>query len=196
MKQKQFLDYIEDKTIKIENEWFFHATDGDIVTIEKILTEGIKCAALRKEKSQHGYNGKYYVSVSKKTNDPQSIYNLFNHLPIFVLNDINPIKADSKNRIFDPFTETIFPLRTSSKNDEYHAFLKIDSSKIIAMGYDLYHMLEPGYKFSIYRLSLLKDIILLLDQLDKNIPIYDLTSEREINKQKVRTLKIEELSQR
>jgi len=64
------------------------------------------------------------------------------------------------------------------------------------MGYSLYHMLEPEYKFSIYRLSLLKDIILLLDQLDKNIPIYDLTAEREINKQKVRTLKIEELSQR
>jgi len=196
MEQKQFLDYIEDKTITIENDWFFHATDRDITTIEKILNEGIKCASLRKEKSQHGYNGKYYISVSKKTNDPQSVYTLFNHLPIFVLNDINPIKADSKNRIFDPFTETILPFRTSSKNDEYHAFLKINPSKIIAMGYSLYHMLEPEYKFSIYRLSLLKDIILLLDQLDKNIPIYDLTAEREINKQKVRTLKIEELSQR
>jgi len=195
MEQKQFLDYIEDKTITIENDWFFHATDRDITTIEKILNEGIKCASLRKEKSQHGYNGKYYISVSKKTNDPQSVYTLFNHLPIFVLNDINPIKADSKNRIFDPFTETILPFRTSSKNDEYHAFLKIDSSKIIAIGYSLYHMLEPGYKFNIYRLSLLKDIILLLERLDKKIPIYDLTSEREINKQKVKLLKIEELQQ-
>ena len=64
------------------------------------------------------------------------------------------------------------------------------------MGYSLYHMLEPGHKFSIYRLSLLKDIILLLERLHKNIPIYDLTSEREINKQKVKLLKIEELSQR
>ena len=74
MEQKQFLDYIEDKTITIENDWFFHATDRDITTIEKILNEGIKCASLRKEKSQHGYNGKYYISVSKKTNDPQSVY--------------------------------------------------------------------------------------------------------------------------
>jgi len=56
-------------------------------------------------------------------------------------------------------------------------------------------MLEPGYKFNIYRLSLLKDIILLLERLDKKIPIYDLTSEREINKQKVKLLKIEELQQ-
>lgn len=166
MDQKQFLDYIEDKTIKIENDWFFHATDRDIIIIEKILKEGIKCAALRKEKGRQGYNGKYYVSVSKKTNDPQSVYALFNHLPIFVLNDISPIKAESKNTIFNPFTGTILPLRTSSKNDEYHAFLKIEPSKIIAMGYSLYHMLEPGYKFSIYRLSLLKDIILLLDRLD------------------------------
>lgn len=57
--------------------------------------------ALRKEKSQQGYNGKLYVSVSKKTNDPQSVYALFNHLPIFVFNSINPIKVDSKNRIFE-----------------------------------------------------------------------------------------------
>ena len=49
----------------------------------------------------------------------------------------------------------------------------IDSSKIIAIGYSLYHMLEPGYKFNTYRLSLLKDIILLLERLDKKIPIYE-----------------------
>lgn len=29
MEHKQFLDYTEDKTIKIENDWFFHVTDGD-----------------------------------------------------------------------------------------------------------------------------------------------------------------------
>lgn len=193
MEKKQFLDYIEDKIIKIENDWFFHATDRDIITIEKILYEGIKCAALRKEKSQQGYNGKYYVSISKKTNNPQSVYNLFEHLPIFVIKGINPIKADDKNRIFAPFTETILPLRTSSKADEYHAFFKINSSKIIAIAYNLYHTLESEYDFDIYKLCFLKDLILLLEKLEKDIPIYDLVSKRQINKEKVKSLKIDEI---
>jgi len=84
MEQKQLLDYIEDKTIIIENDWFFHATDRDIITIEKILNEGIKCAALRKEKSQQGYNGKYYVSVIRKVYILYLIIYLYLYLMILI----------------------------------------------------------------------------------------------------------------
>lgn len=194
MNEKEFLDYIEDKKIDIKNDWYFHATKRDIDIIEQILNDGIKCAYLRNEKSKKGANGKYYISVSKKTNDLLSIYNSFSHLPIFIIEGINPIKADSRNKIFSCFRETILPLRTSLKEDEYHVFLEIDPSKIIGLGYSLYHMLENGYKFDIYRFYLLKELILLLEKLEKDIPIFDLTSEREINKQKVKTLKIEEIN--
>lgn len=193
MTEKEILDYIEDKTIKINNDWFFHATKNDIKTIEQILNEGIKCAYLRNEKSNKGYNGKYYVSVSKKTSNPQSVYNLFEHLPIFVLDGINSIKANNKNRIFKPFTETIIPLRTSIKADEYHVFLKIESSKIVALGYSLYHMLFDGYKFDVYQLQFLKELIIILEKLNKDLPIYDFSSNREINKNKVKLLNIDEI---
>ena len=72
--------------------------------------------------------------------------------------------------------------------------MKISSSKIVAIAYSLYHMLESGCRFNIYKLCFLKDLILLLEKLEKDIPIYDLTSERQINKEKVKALKIEELN--
>ena len=192
MEQKEFLDYIEDNPIEIREDWFFHGTSGDINVIEKILNEGIKCAYLRKEKSTQGFNGKYYVSVSKKSDDTKSIYNVYKFWPTFIIDGVKPIKADIRNQSYQCFRETIIPLRTSYKKNEYHAFLKIDSSKIIALGYSLYHMLEPGNKFYMSRLYQLKELVLLLEQLEKDIPIYDLSSEREINKEKVKVLKIEE----
>lgn len=190
MTEKEFLNYIEDKTIQINDDWFFHATDRNINTIEQILNEGIISAYLRKEKSKQGYNGKYYVSVSKKTDNPQSVYNLFEHLPLLVLSDINPIKADNKNKVFKLFTETFLPFRTSSKADEYHAFLKIEPTNIIALGYSLYHMMSDGYKFDICKFKFLKELILILEKLDKDLPIYDLSSNREINKNKVKSLEL------
>ena len=188
MNEKEFLDYIEDKNIKIQDDWFFHGTAKDINVIEKILKEGIKSSYLRNEKSSQGYNGRYYVSISKKTENCKSVFKIFEHLPMFVIDGINPIKAEEKNKIFKPFKKTIIPLRTSSMADEYQAFLKIDPSKIIALGYNLYHMLLPEYKFDIYRLHFLKDMVLLLEKLGKDIPIYDLSSDREINKQKIKLL--------
>lgn len=191
MEAKELLNYIEDTPIEIKEDWFFHGTSGDINVIEKILNEGIKCAYLRKEKSTQGFNGKYYVSVSKKSDDPKSIYNVYKFWPTFIIDGVKPIKADIRNQSYQCFRETIIPLRTSYKKDEYHAFLKIDSSKIIALGYNLY-LFEPGNKFYINSLRMLKELVLLLEKLEKNIPIYDLSSEREINKEKVRSLKIED----
>lgn len=191
MEAKELLNYIEDTPIEIKEDWFFHGTSGDINVIEKILNEGIKCAYLRKEKSTQGFNGKYYVSVSKKSDDPKSIYNVYKFWPTFIIDGVKPIKADIRNQSYQCFRETIIPLRTSYKKDEYHAFLKIDSSKIVALGYNLY-LFEPGNKFYINRLRMLKELVLLLEKLEKNIPIYDLSSEREINKEKVRSLKIED----
>lgn len=196
MTKKEFLDYVEDKIAEISDEYFFHATHDDIHTVEQILNEGIKCAYLREEQSNQGYNGKYYVSVSKKTDNPECVYKLYEHLPIFVLGDIDPIKADKKNKIFTPFKETALPFRTSNKSDEYHVLHQIEPSKIIALGYSLYHMLSDGYKFDIYKLQFVKELILLLEKTNMNLPIYDLTSSREINKDKVKSLKLEEISKR
>lgn len=69
MNIKLLIDYIEDKSIDIDNNWYFHATDKNIEIIEKILKEGIKSSYLRKEHSSSGYYGKYYVSICKKNDN-------------------------------------------------------------------------------------------------------------------------------
>ena len=190
MTELELLQYIEDRPFKAQDEWFYHATDRDLDGLENILIEGIKCSFLRKEKSNQGYNGKYYVSVSKKSDNPNSVFNLFSHLPILVLDGIKPIKADEKNFFFGSFTETILPFRTSSKADEYQQFLKISPDKIVALGFSIAHMLESNYNFDMYRLLYLKKIICLLQCIEKNIPVYDFTSNMEINKDKVLSLEL------
>lgn len=190
MTELELIQYIEDRPFKPQEEWFYHATDRDLDMIENIFKEGIKCAFLRKEKSNQGYNGKYYVSVSKKSDDPNCVFNLFSHLPILVLDGIKPIKADPKNFLFGSFMETILPFRTSSKEDEYQQFLKINPDKIIALGFSIAHMLENNYKFDMYRLLYLKKIICMLQSIEKSIPVYDFTSNMEINKDKVLSLDI------
>ena len=69
MSIKELIDYLEDKCIDVDKKWYFHATDRNIDTIEKILKEGIKSSFLRKEICSHGYNGKYYVSLCKKNDN-------------------------------------------------------------------------------------------------------------------------------
>ena len=194
MNKEELLKYIEDKTIKIDDNCFFHATKENINTVERIMTEGIKCAFLRREETSQGYNGKYYVSVSKRTNNPKSVYKMFEHFPIFVISGIKPLKADNKKRFFEPFMETIIPLRTSSYSDEYHVFMGIDPSKITALAYNLYHILSSENIFDIDRLYFLKQLVLMLEKLEKDIPIYDLKSNREINKKKVKMLNIDNIS--
>lgn len=191
MTKQNFFDYIEDEKIEINDNWFFHATDGDINTMELILKNGVISTWLRHKKSNQGYNGKYYVSVSKKTNNSQSVYKLFEHLPMFVLDGIHPIYANKNNKGFGLFTETIIPLRTSSKSDEYHALFRIKSSKIIAIGYNLYTMLSNDHLLNLYYLQNLKELILLLGRLNNNLPIYDFSLNRVINKDRVKMLNFE-----
>ena len=60
------------------------------------------------------------------------------------------------------------------------------------MAFSIAHMLESNYKFDMYRLLYLKKIICILQSLDKNIPVYDFSSNREINKEKVKSLEFPE----
>ena len=103
METKELINYVYDNEIEVSSKWFFHATDLDVDKIERILKEGILSSCLRSEKSYGGYNGKYYVSVSKKTSAPRSAYKSFKYLPKLILEGIKPIKADNKNTFFHMF---------------------------------------------------------------------------------------------
>lgn len=72
MEKIDILNFIEDKNITINKNWYLHATQNDIEIIKKILEEGIKTAYLRNKKGGT-FNGKYYISLYKNTNETEGL---------------------------------------------------------------------------------------------------------------------------
>lgn len=192
MKTDEIIDFIEDKKINIQKDWYLHATKKDVKIIEKILTEGIKSAYLRGLKGNH-FNGKYYISLYKESGNISVLFKFLEERPKFVIHNISPFYSNRKKyKLRRIFINTIIPLRTSEWDGEYQKFLRIDASNIIAMEYSLASLLNnPSLSKDEIKsyLNFLKEIILCLQNLQLDLPIYDFWSNREINKEKVLTLK-------
>jgi len=191
METKEILSFIEDKDVKTSDDWYFHATKTDIGIIEKILDEGIKSSYLRNEKGNH-FNGQYYISLYKNIEESEGIKLWLNKSPKFIIQDISPFYADrSKFKFRKLFINIRIPLRTSEWDGEFQQYLEIDPSKIIAMEYSLSHMLSISDELiSKQRLLFLKEIALFLQKTNRNLHIYDLSSKREINKNKILSLNL------
>lgn len=200
----KIITHIEDKDIEINNDWYFHATAENIEIIKQILDDGIKSAYLLGEKNksirkENPANGKYYISLYKYTEATDRINSWLDAYPKFVIEGIEPLYANRKKYNFRRmFINTKVPLRTSEWDGEYHQYLMIEPSKIVALGYDLsYMMKELCYPdemireiFQKEKLELLKSIILYMNGINCHLPIYDFHTKREINKGKVLTLHI------
>ena len=191
MEIKEILSFIEDKDIKENDNWYFHATSADIYTIQKILEEGIKSAYLRNERGNH-FNGKYYISLYKNTEDAEALKSWLKNCPKFIIQNISPFHADrSKFKFRQMFINTRIPLRTSEWDGEFHEYLKIDPVKIVALEYSLSHTLFNLDESNIKnKMEFLKNMILYLEKTKSDLPIYDIYSKREINKKKVLTLNL------
>lgn len=196
MNISEIIEFTEDKDFEINNNWYLHATSDDSSTINKILDEGIKSAHLRDAKPNH-FNGKYYISLYKY-NPMDNGLNMWlvNH-PKFVVDDINPLYADrSKLKFRRMFINTRIPLRTSEWDGEYQQYLMIEPSKFVSIGYDLANIFKDieDTKDNLIRfknkLQLLKDVILYMEEINKQLPIYDFSTKKEINKEKVLSLHI------
>lgn len=179
----------------IEKDWYYHAFAFDEERFTDILTDGIKSPKLLKKETL-GNNGKYYISLSKNLNIGEestiSAYNIFSYLPMFIIDGkIRTYKA-SNEIIYPTFiTNSILPLRDSEYLDEYQAFLKVKSDKILGIAYNLYQNYDTyGDRYSIDNLKTLKRMILLLDEMDKKLPIIDPKMKLEIDKRKVLELNI------
>ena len=164
----------------------------DLELVKEILQNGLKSAHLRGEKRGGLYNGKYYISLNKRNEDPDSSFNQYakHHDIRFIFDNINPIHAKFNFDIFFMFCNTIIPIRSSGWEDEYHAFGKVEPSKIVALEYSLHYMTKEGYRFDKEKLIYLKQVILCLKELKKDLPIYDYTSNKEYNKDKVLSLNL------
>lgn len=194
MNYKEIIQFVEDKSFDINNDWYFHATKNDINIIRKILNEGIKATCFRKEKGGC-FNGKYYISLYD--NSDYDLNEFFVIYPKIVVDGINPLYADF-NKFYNrrKYSNTILPFRTSQWEGEYQQFLKINPSKIVAMGYDLSVILNMLYSSDDFvletlqkeKLIFLKNIIVSLNELNKDLHIYDFSTSREINKEKMLSL--------
>lgn len=148
MEAKEILSFIEDKDITANDNWYFHATRNDIEIIKKILEEGIKSAYLRNRKGNH-FNGQYYISLYKNTEDAESLNLWLSESPKFIIHDISPFYADRKKFKFRRiFINTRIPLRTSEWDGEFQQYLKIEPFKIVALEYSLSHMLSNSNDFN------------------------------------------------
>jgi len=191
MDAKEILDHIEDKDFIPDTNWYLHATKNDVETIKKILQEGIKAAYLRNEKGNH-YNGRYFISLYKHTRDAERLNLWLRDCPKFIIDGISPIYADrSKIKSRHMFINTRIPLRTSEWDGEFQQYLEIKPSKILALEYSLSNMLSTLDEYDMKeKLIFLKNLFLCLEQINSVLPIYDLSSNREFNKQKVLSIKL------
>ena len=193
---REIIEFTEDKDFEINNNWYLHATSNDSSIINRILDEGIKSAHLRNSRPNH-FNGKYYISLYKHNpmDDGLNMW-LVNH-PKIVIDDINPLYADRRKLKFRRiFINTRIPLRTSEWDGEYQQYMLIQPNKFVSIGYDLANMLKDteDNKDNIIlfknKLQLLKDVILHMREINHQLPIYDFSSKKEINKEKVLSLHI------
>ena len=66
--------------------------------------------------------------------------------------------------------------------------MKIDKSQIIALEYSLSYLLTHDMELTEQKIEFLKSIITCLQELNSNLPIFDFSSNREINQERVLTL--------
>lgn len=198
MNIEKIIHFVEDKDFDINDNWYFHATSNNAEVIKKILEEGIKSAHLRNTKPNH-FNGKYYISLYQYNTIGDGLNLWLDKYPKFVIRDIEPLYADRKKlNLRRIFINTKIPLRTSEWDGEYQQYLLIDTSKFVAIGYDLSYIFKDMYcsdktieeKLQKEKLQLLRDIIFYMNQTNSQLPIYDFSTKKEINKKKVLSLHI------
>lgn len=180
----------------INPEWYYHAFQGDLDSLEPILTEGLKCRKLRGIKTKDcSHNGIYYISLTKKIPglNKNSIFKVLHTSPMLIIdNNINTIKTISnhsisfKGYLSDYLVNTKSSIRQSCWSDEYQAYKKIEPQHIIGIYFSILELLNKGDHLA---LTMLKEIISILDHLQLDLPIIDGTDSTIINKRIIKELK-------
>ena len=182
---KKILNYIEDKDILINENWFYHAMPFSHDNYVSALNNGILSSHLLPY-----HNSSYrYVFVSRANNNNHSAFANYSIYPNFIINDKIPaVKAkDSsiKKIICGRFHELNF---TSMYDDEYQVYKKIKPEEIIGIVFNLEKLITTNKDKLKYYLTILCDIINLLNELESKLPIIDYYTKKEINKQRVLSL--------
>ena len=194
MSYNDIIRYIEDKKVLVNKDYYFHAFTYQQLSFVNMIDEGIKAPILLHKKAE-GYNGYFYVSLFKCNPCEMSIYKLVKHLPMFMINDqLKTIKT--RNSIRNGFfpipmsmTNTPLPFRLSVYDDEYQKFLKVNSQDIISIQYNISSQESSNEEIK-YKLSVLQSMVRDLNMQNRDLPIIDGFTQKQINQEKVLSLKI------
>lgn len=184
------IEYIEDKDIESDHNWFLHATNDDVNQIKRILNEGLKCAYLT-GLNYSECNGPFYISLLQNNIGSYHYKKRFCEHAKFIITGIRPLSTFVDSNFASIFAKTIIPIRNSMCPGEYQKFLQIDHSKFVGIDYCLSQFLprlnEEEQK---KKIEFLRDVTECIQEVSPSLPIYDLFSSKELNKEKILNLKI------
>ena len=193
----RIIHYIEDESIKLDSDFYYHAFDYNQDEFISMITEGIKAPILL-GKLGDGNNGKFYVSLARNVNCSNSIYNKLSGKPMFMINNkILTVKARN-SKIYGMYPmflmQSPLPFRDCEYDDEYQKFLKVSAKDILAIQYNIFSNFQKyNDKNNDYircQLLTLKQMIEDLESQKVYLPIIDASTSTKINTGKVLSLKL------
>ena len=147
-------------------EWYYHGFDYKEKDFIDMITSGIKCPFLIRGEGI-GNNGRFFISLSKDINvqEMSAFYDFLETNPMFIIENIKALKCYPLGTNPIPFFT-----RDSDWNDEYQAFFKIPTKKIVGI--------ESTVENWVIRdeIAYLKDVREMITDLEKlgiDLPIYD-----------------------
>lgn len=110
--------------------------------------------------------------------------------PMFVIEGISALPCKFLgfgNSLYDLFEDSFLPLRGSGYIDEYQVFNLIKPEKIVGMQFGIFEATKCTEAYRLY-LGKLFRLVKLLDELGKDVFVFDYSTGKEINKDKCLTL--------
>ncbi len=187
---------IEDNSTNIDYECFYSAFKYDRDKFISILNKGVLSKKLYgcNTNNNFGFCGPHFISLFKLEKEYYDSYEYASHrykyYPQFMID--KRVKA-YKTKYVDNgrdsrimLRNTIIPLRCSNYYDEWQVKSKIDKEYIIGIMFRIKEIVERENMEEV-KTSLLElyDIIKILNEMNKDLPIYDYSSLKIVNKSKV-----------
>ncbi|MCH5166711.1 MAG: hypothetical protein J1F35_02350 [Erysipelotrichales bacterium] len=158
---------IEKITAARNTEWYYHAFSFLPDVFKNMVSSGIKCPFLIGTRLAGVHNGFFFISLSKEVPGikKSAFLKYLKRNSMFILDNIEPFKC---------FPEGMAPIpiitRESTWSDEYQAFMKIPAKKIVG----LESAVESwSLEEEIEKLRDLREMIIILNELNISWPIYD-----------------------
>ncbi len=174
------IDDIEQKIINKNPEWYYHGIVYKRSDFIDMLVCGLKCAKLLGLKNG-GYNGKYYISLSKDIPNKQNVESAYMYLKwssyMFIIDNIKTYKC-THSYFRELFKQTKVPLRCSTWDDEYQAYSIITPDHFVGMECPLKDWINNiHYVKNLELLKNLRNIMINMNELRIDLPIYDSSDE-------------------